>query len=161
MNERNGVRKTAASVVIAALFLLGTVRVGVAQSGGSPSTAAQSLDFDFFKNRIEPIFLKRRAGHARCYVCHAASANRFRLEKLPPGSTLWTEEQSRKNFETVAKLIIPGDPSASRFVMHPLAPEAGGDPNHNGGRQFESKNDPDWQTIAQWVRGSKTAASNK
>jgi len=42
------------------------------------------------------------------------------------------------------------------LLMHPLAPEAGGDsPVHQGGRQFFSRDDPDWQTLAEWVRGKK------
>ena len=36
--------------------------------------------------------------------------------------------------------------------MHPLAPEAGGEPFHSGGKQFASQNDPDWLAIARWVR---------
>ena len=36
--------------------------------------------------------------------------------------------------------------------MHPLAPEAGGDPFHSGGRQFDSQNDPAWLVMAEWVR---------
>ena len=31
---------------------------------------------------------------------------------------------------------------------------------HGGGRQFASKKDPDWQTIAEWVRGRKIASSS-
>jgi hypothetical protein len=37
--------------------------------------------------------------------------------------------------------------SASRLLIHPLAPEAGGDLFHSGGRQFESQNDPDWKIL--------------
>jgi hypothetical protein len=37
------------------------------------------------------------------------------------------------------------------MLIHPLAPEAGGDLFHSGGRQFESKNDPDWKILAQWL----------
>jgi hypothetical protein len=32
-----------------------------------------------------------------------------------------------------------------------LAPEAGGDLFHSGGRQFASKDDPDWKTLAQFA----------
>ena len=35
--------------------------------------------------------------------------------------------------------------------MHPLAHEAGGDEFHSGGRQFLSKDDPDWKAMAAWV----------
>jgi hypothetical protein len=114
------------------------------------------LSYEIFKAEVEPIFLKKRPGHTRCYVCHEASNKRaFRLEKLAPGAAFWTEEQSRKNFEIVSGLISPGDQQASLLLMHPLAPEAGGDAYHSGGRQFESKDDPDWQTLAKWARGGK------
>jgi hypothetical protein len=114
---------------------------------------AQSLDFEVYRTRVEPIFLKRRPGHARCVVCHAASNNAFHLQPLAPGATTWTEEQSRLNFQMVSKLVTPGDPATSRLLKHPLAPEAGGDEFHSGGRQFISKDDEDWQTLADWVRG--------
>ena len=115
----------------------------------------RSLDFEFFRTRVEPIFLKKRPGRARCYACHAESTNLFSLAKLSPGSTSWTDEQSRHNFKNALPLVIPGDPTASRLVMHPLAPEAGGDPFHSGGRQFDSRSDPEWLSLVEWVRGKK------
>jgi hypothetical protein len=51
--------------------------------------------------------------------------------------------------------VKPGDPAASRLLKHPLAQEAGGDEFHSGGQQFKSQSDPDWQIIADWVRGKK------
>jgi hypothetical protein len=117
--------------------------------------AAPALDFDVFKSRVEPVFLQKRAGHTRCYVCHAESNNNFRLEKLATGQAQWNDEQSRKNFEMVSKLVNPGDAATSRLLLHPLAPEGGGDVFHSGGRQFADKNDPGWKTIADWVNGAK------
>jgi hypothetical protein len=135
----------------------------------SAPTAAEVLDFEFFKTRIEPIFLERRPGHTRCYACHRAydemvvvsgpgdpnATALFRLKRLSPGSTFWTEEQSRRNFEVASSLVTPGDPAKSRLLMHPLAPEAGGDRHHGGGREFTSEDDPDWVTMTQWVLGNK------
>ena len=121
-------------------------------------TMAQSLDYQFFKSRVEPIFLKKRPEHARCYVCHAQANNAFRLEKLSPGAKFWTEEQSVRNFEVAAALVVPGMPDQSKLLLHPLAPEAGGNVYHSGGRQFASKNDPDWKTLAQWVKGETQPA---
>jgi hypothetical protein len=113
------------------------------------------LDYDFFKRKVEPIFLKKRADHARCAVCHQQSNNAFRLEKLPDGAAFWTEEQSKKNFATVSTLVVPGDPAQSRLLLQPLAPQAGGNAYHSGGWQFASKNDPDWKTLEAWVKGSR------
>src|ERR1700759_1412467 len=85
--------------------------------------AAPTLDYGFFKSKVEPIFLEKRAGHARCYMCHAESNNGLRLEKLSPGQSAWSEEQSRKNFAVISKLVNAGDPDTSRLLLHPLAPE--------------------------------------
>ncbi len=120
----------------------------------APLAAAQSLDFEVYKTRVEPIFLKKHPGHARCVACHVDAGTAFKLQPLPTGAKTWTEEQSRENFEMVQKLVVPGDPASSRLLMHPLAPDAGGDRFHGGGRQFASKDDPNWKIIANWVRGA-------
>jgi hypothetical protein len=111
---------------------------------------AQTLDYETYKKTVEPIFTKKRPGHARCVACHSASNNAFRLQPLAEGST-WTEEQSRRNFESVVILVNKSNPQASKLLMHPLAHEGGGDEFHSGGRQFLSKDDPDWKAIAAWI----------
>jgi len=135
--------------------------VGALAAQPATSGSEKPLDYMFFKNRVEPIFLKRRGEHARCYVCHEEGRNRLRLEKLTAGATSWTEDQSRRNFEAASHLVVPGNPLKSRLLMHPLAPEAGGDPSpmgvHYGGRQFASIDDPDWKTLAEWVNGQKAS----
>jgi hypothetical protein len=119
------------------------------------------LDFDFFVRRVEPMFLQKRAGHTRCYVCHVESNNAFRLEKIAPGANSWTDEQSRRNYEMASLLVNVGDPATSRLLLHPLAPEGGGDVFHSGGRQFSSRNDPAWKTLAAWVNGAKLGAEGR
>jgi hypothetical protein len=126
------------------------------------SHAAGAPDYDYFKAKVQPIFLTKRAGHARCVMCHAEANNAFRLEKLPAGQETWTEEQSRKNFDTVLKLVqATDDPLKSKMLVHPLAPEAGGDAFHSGGRQFANKNDPLWKTIAAWANGATLPSGKK
>ena len=128
----------------------------VAASAPQLSTrAAPALDYDFFKTRVQAVFLEKRPAHTRCYICHAEANNGFRLERLSPGATVWNEEQSRKNFEMTAKLVNAGDPDTSRLLMQPLAPEGGGNVFHSGGRQFASKDDPNWKVLADWVNGKK------
>lgn len=126
---------------------------------------AVALDYEFFKARVEPIFLKHRSDdHARCYVCHQMAhhgGGPLSLEMLDPGAKFWTEEQSRKNFETVSKLVLPGDPSRSLLLRMPMAPEAGGlADTHQGGRQFASEDDPDWKNMRAWVMGQKLGADS-
>ena len=126
-------------------------------AGPSASATAkiQGPSFDFFKAKVEPIFLKTRPGHARCYSCHNQPGRPFYLEPLSAGSSNWTEEQSLHNFQSALQEVVPGDPTVSRLLNHPLALEAGGDPFHSGGSQFQSQNDPDWLVLAEWVRGGE------
>lgn len=138
---------------MARFCLITTAAILLGCSSAFPAEPA--LDYGFFRRVVQPIFLEKRAGHARCYVCHAESNNAFRLEKLPAGASFWTDEQSRRNFTTVSSLVVPGDPAASRLLLQPLAPEAGGNPFHSGGRQFASKDDPDWKALLAWVNGAK------
>jgi hypothetical protein len=121
----------------------------------APFASAQSLDFDAYRTKVEPIFLKKRPPHARCVVCHSNSNSAFRLEPLAKGVKEYTEAQSRKNFANVVNLVKPGNPETSRLLIHPLTREAGGDLFHNGGRQFASQKDPDWLAIADWVKKGK------
>ena len=112
-----------------------------------------SLDYEFFKARVQPIFLAKRAGHARCVACHIAGTP-MRLQALSPGVAGWNEEDTRKNFEAVRRMVVPGS-AKSRLLVHPLAEEAGGDFFHNGGKHWASQNDPEWQTLKAWVLGQK------
>ena len=114
--------------------------------------SAPSLDFEFFKTHVQPIFLAKRPGHARCYSCHSKGTP-LRLQRLAPGATTWTEEESRKNFDAIRRVVVPGDPLKSPLLIHPLATEAGGDLFHNGGKHWNSQSDAEWQTLAAWVRG--------
>jgi hypothetical protein len=152
-------------VVAAAVLLCVSAPITRAQTSGSPDAQKPQLDYEFFKTRVEPIFLKKRSeDHARCYVCHQVSRHGggpLSLELLPPGASFWTEEQSRHNFEVVSKLVVPGDPSLSLFLRMPLAPEAGGlADTHQGGRQFASEDDPDWKNMKAWVLGQKVEGSS-
>ena len=118
------------------------------------SAASPSLDYEFFKAKVEPVFLTKRPGHTRCVVCHTTNNAPFHLVPLSPGSASWNEEQSRQNFQLIQKVAVPGSLD-SPIVHHPLAQEAGGDPHHGGGQQFESQNDPAWMTLKAFVLGEK------
>jgi hypothetical protein len=146
----------ASSHLLAAASLLAAAGVfAPAQSAPAPNgAAAGALDYNFFKTRVQPVFLTKRPGHTRCVVCHTQNNAPFHLVQLTAGATAWTEEQSRQNFTLIQKVAIPGSMD-SPIVHHPLAQEAGGDPHHGGGQQFESQNDPAWQTLKAFVMGAK------
>jgi hypothetical protein len=151
---------SAGFLVATAVLLCVFVRSTPAQTSAGVDAQAPQLDYEFFKTRVEPIFLKKRSDdHARCYVCHQMmrhGGGPLSLDMLPTGASFWTEEQSRRNFEVVSKLVVPGKPELSLFLRMPLAPEAGGlADTHQGGRQFASEDDPDWKNMKAWVMGQK------
>ena len=142
-----------------ALFL--ALFVGsVSQVGFSAPAGKSSLDYEFFKTKVQPIFLKKREGRARCISCHVTPTGPiFKLQKLAPGATTWNEEESRQNFQAVTQAIaFPGNVK-SPLLIHPLAQEAGGDLFHSGGKQFPSQDDPEWQTLKEWIMGQTSSAS--
>jgi hypothetical protein len=127
-----------------------------------PAAAAKpALDYEYFKTQVQPVFLTKRAGYTRCVVCHVGGGEAGFLQPLTAGATAWDEEQSRKNFERVSRLVVAGQPMKSRLLTHPLEPKAGGDEFHNGGRQFVSQDDPQFKTLAAWVNGKTAGGSDK
>ena len=90
----------------------------LAQQPGSGTT----LDYDFFRAQVQPIFLAERPGHSRCVSCHA-QGNRY-LQPLSPGAATWSEEQSRQNFEAIRRLVVPGDLPTSVVLYKYLAHKA-------------------------------------
>jgi len=97
-------------------------------------------------------------------MCHTWQTNApLKLESLEEGSageTYWTGEQSGKNFVEVVRLVTPGHPDNSRLLRAPLANAQGGRARHTGGVFWESKDDPEWQALAEWVRTAQAPAGS-
>ena len=119
-----------------------------------PALAGQqqpTLDYEYFKIKVQPIFTTKRPGHARCIACHA-SGTPLRLQPLAQGATTWTEEESQKNFNVVKRVASAG--ARSRLVVHPLDEKAGGDFYHSGGKHWTSQDDPEWKVLLAFVQGA-------
>src|SRR5580765_6043180 len=93
---------------------------GSAQSASAerPAASATTLDYEFFKNRVQPIFLQKRPGHARCIQCH--ETGQPRIQVLSGAEKMWNEEQSRQNFTVWSRMVVPGNPNVSKLLIHPL-----------------------------------------
>jgi hypothetical protein len=148
--HRYAILATLGSLILASLTTAPIV------AGQSPP--APSLDFEFFKTRVQPIFVAKRPGHARCTSCHIEGTP-LRLEPFTSGTT-WDDAASRKNFETMKRVVMAGSPK-SRLLVHPLAEKAGGDFFHNGGKHWTSQNDPEWLVLKAWVLGDKKTGSEQ
>jgi hypothetical protein len=144
-------RASSYMVVGACLFLAAAVPL---KQANSQPAAPPALSYEFFKDKVQPIFLFKRPGHARCVVCHTTNNAPLHLVPLSPGAATWNEEQSRQNFQLVQKVVVPGF-EGSKLLTHPLAIAAGGDPNHGGGKHFASQQDPEWSILKAFVFGAK------
>ena len=113
--------------------------------------AAPSLDYEYFKSKVQPIFVAKRTGHARCIACHG-SGTPLRLQRPSAGGTSWTEEESKKNFDAMGRVASAGN-AKSLLLIHALEEAAGGDFFHSGGKHWASQNDPEWQVLRAWIMG--------
>src|SRR4029079_7577089 len=97
----------AAAGTLAALLL--TTLASAGQVPGSGAGASQAtLDFDYFKARVQPILTTKRAGNARCVSCHVEGTP-MRLQPLMEGSETWSDDAARKNFAVISSRVIPGE----------------------------------------------------
>ena len=146
--------RVALLLILVAALLIQAPATATLRAQGAGSPAASVLDFEFFRTKVQPIFLAKRDGHTRCVSCHTKGTPMI-LQKVSPGATTWNEEQSRRNFQTVLLRVIPHNLTQSRLLAHPLLADGGGDFYHSGGKHWNSFLDPEWQTIANWVCGRK------
>ena len=69
-------RSSSSPVVVAAGLLLATLAAsGPARSQPASPSAAPSLSYEFFRDKVEPVFLTKRPGHARCVLCHSVNSD--------------------------------------------------------------------------------------
>ena len=119
--------------------------------------ASPALDFEFFKTRVQPIFLAERPGHARCIACHGRArpcgcsrsrAGRHGLDRRGVAEELRyrpADGRAGQREEPAA------DASARGKCRRRLLSQR---------RQaLESQDDPEWQTIKSWVMGADARAS--
>jgi hypothetical protein len=139
----------------------------VAQDGASSATsrATKGLDFEYYRDVVEPIFLRHRGGFVgsdtSCVACHTVQANAplgLQALTLVNGNEVWTEQQSWQNFQNVAMLVNPSAPETSRLLLAPLAPAAGGE-RHSGGIFWDSTEHSEYRLVAEWIATGDPSAT--
>ncbi len=116
-----------------------------------------ALDFEFFKACVQPVFATPRDGHIRCSNCHAGGMMGF--APVPQTGGAWSDQEAKRAFQVLSRLIIPGNPEQSRFLLKPLHPDGGGSYTHNGPRRWLTRDDPEWRMLAEWVRSERKGPS--
>ena len=61
-------------------------------------------------------------------------------------------QEAKRAFQSISRLIIPGNPEQSRFLLKPLHPDGGGSYTHNGPRRWQIRDDPEWRMLAVGAR---------
>src|SRR5882757_6848938 len=89
------VRMTRAPLHVVVAACLAVAAVGSLRQASSqtaaPAAAAQ-LNYEFFKTKVQAVFLAKRPGHARCVACHSVNNAPFKVVPLSPGATTWNEQ---------------------------------------------------------------------
>ena len=115
-----------------------------------------TLDFTFYRTCVREMYRNPRYGQLSCEECHAGGFTGF-APRAANGAA-WTEQEARRGFEAIQRLILPGNPIQSRWLLKPLHPDGGGSYTHNGVRRWQSRDDPEWQMLAAWVRGERSGS---
>jgi len=100
-----------------------------------------TVDYEFFAACVHPVMYQVTESGLACASCHVAE---------------FSQADPEESWVAVNRLIEPGQPTRSRFLMHPLHPDGGGDYVHNGVRRWLTQSDPEWQMLAGWVNGERT-----
>lgn len=119
--------------------------------------AAPALDFEFYRACVQQVIATPRPGHLSCTECHSGGSIGF--APAPANGTSWTEAEARRGFAVMERLIVPGDPDQSRWLLKPLHPDGGGSYAHNGVRRWQSRNDPEYRMLAAWIRGERRGSN--
>lgn len=126
-----------------------------------------SLDRAYFDCRVQPVLTKNCAQLA----CHGApdpraryfriyGRNRLRIDPNEAGrDAVLSLDERAHNYDAARALVDPLDPGASLLLKKPLEASTGGF-FHRGATLFGAVNvfatpdDPEYQTIADWVGGA-------
>ena len=75
-----------------------------------PAPSAASLDFEFFKTRIQPIFTAKRPAHARCVSCHSTGTP-MGIDRGAPLMMRWGPVGSGAGATTGCSILTSGSSS--------------------------------------------------
>ena len=87
-----------------------------------------ALDFGFYRDHVEPIFLNRRPGERPAAWCGHSTGGGKRLPRAvaPPGATTGTRSSRSATSNGCSGSWFPGAPMESVLLVNPLTEEAGG-----------------------------------
>ena len=130
-------KRASLQLLAAASFASGAIAITTpAISQPAASKADVALDYDYYKAKVEPVFLVKREGHTRCVVCH--TVNNAPLHLVRRGRRVGTMSSRVETSSWSRRWSCPGGKAASslrirspkRLVAIPITAEASSSP-HN------------------------------
>jgi len=129
-------------------YINGVKGEGTSAPAGTSATAAPGQpDFGYFYARVEPVLL------GTCSRCHAGVGKGQFALIIHEGGTRFPLADHRKNYDTVSRLLTPGKPEQSKFLLKPLSERDGG-VKHGGGDLF-TKGDANYVSWVEFITGVK------
>ena len=113
----------------------------------APTSAPGQPDLGLFMARVEPVLL------GVCSRCHAGTGKGQFALIVHEGGTRFPLADHRKNYDTVTRLLVPGKPESSKFLLKPLAERDGGT-KHTGG-DLITKGDANYRSWVDFINGVK------
>lgn len=123
---------------------------------GEKLTAALQglLDYDYYREKVEPLFVELGSDGSSCATCHNTHAV-FNLKPLPSNGQYGLAE-SRHNYANALKVIDVDDPSRSLMLLKPISPRQTNEDTgfgHAGGvRWQQGANSEQWKLVYEWIR---------
>jgi hypothetical protein len=112
----------------------------------SATTTPGQPDFGYFVSRIEPTL------QGVCSQCHAGKGRGQLGLVVHAAGKPFPLADHRKNYDTVLRLLVPGKPEQSKFLLKPLAQRDGGVAHEGGDRIF--KGDPNHRAWTEFIQGA-------
>ncbi len=117
------------------------------------------LDYDYFKEKVQPIFFKKGPDGKACYKCHH---NHGILKLTGPKDGELTSKIARSNYRSALRVVDLAKPQDSLLLRKPLATSDSegtvgtGKLSHGGELRWPDRQSSDaYQVIRAWINGAR------
>ena len=123
-------------------------------------------DFNFFKERVQPVFFAAGPDQKACVQCHH-NHGILKLTAPPDGGTI-TDELTRENYRSALRVVNLADPEKSLLLQKPLGSAdvegiVGAKSIPHGGelRWPERTSSAEYQAVLAWINGGRLDATER
>ena len=133
------------------LTLLCSLLLLVLPVARAEETPSVTPDLDFYKERVAPIV------HGNCAECHADPRKRLGRHFVRPRQGLAVSDRDHeRNYRTILRLLVPGNPAGSTWLLKALGTTQGGVEHGGNARiRFDSL---EYAAMVDFINGVKLTA---